>query len=311
MKKKTDQLKRILKDLKFRNLSLSESDAVWQRISSRMEPQSLFSLIALQINRKNMIPLLIGALIFASAGGTVAASNSAVPGDVLFPVDRAVENFRLAIAGNGKAKLEVKFAEERLDEVDKLILRSRIATAATTTATSTATSTRATSTSPSKGRVAVGVNVAIEYLNNVAADLSASGETEAAAEIGALIARLETMVNDPDVKVALKQNGDFMLKIKGDVSASSTATSSGKIKINTSGNKSRIEVKEEDGKFKLEIKDNGEVKIKSETEVEMEDGNDDDNRGKKNDDEDDDDDDDDDDNATTSTSSILRLNLRR
>lgn len=287
MKKKTKTIEERLSGVKFLDLSQSESSEAWSGINSRIENASVFGIFQLQIKTKNMIPLLIGALIFASAGGTVAASNSAVPGDLLFPVDRAVENVRLAFAGKNKAKLEVKFSEERLDEVDRLIAKARLQAFASTTATSTATS-----TPKAKGRVAVGVNVAIDYLNRVSADLSASGNTEAALKIEGVIDRLETMINNPDVRVALKQNGDFMLKIKGNTnattSATSTATSSTKIRINTSGHKDRIEIREDGDRFRLEIKDNGDLKIKTKTEVdatssvEIDDDEDDDDDKKSN-----------------------------
>ncbi|OHA90334.1 MAG: hypothetical protein A3F53_00025 [Candidatus Zambryskibacteria bacterium RIFCSPHIGHO2_12_FULL_48_10] len=311
MKKKTDNPEKILKSLKFRNLSLSESNATWAEISSRMESRSVFQIFALQTNHKNMIPLLIGMLVFIS-GGTAVAANSAVPGDILFPVDRAVENVRLVFSGKGKAELKVKFSEERLEEVEKLISRARLSASATTTGSTNspqaATSTNATSTPKNTdGRVAVGVNVAISYLSDVAADLEAKGNTQALAAVESVIERLETMVNAEDVKVELKKNGDFMLKIKGSTATStaSTSPSAGKIKINTSGNKGRIEVKEEDGKFKIEIKDDGETKLKSETEIEIE------NDDNKDDDNDKNDDDRDNDNqGKRNSTSTLRLQLR-
>jgi len=275
-----------LKALKFRDLKKSEGQNAWNGINARISSRTF----PLFTKRKNMIPLLIGVLMFASVGGTVAASNSAVPGDTLFLVDRAVENVRLAFANNGKAELKIKFAEERLGEVATLIARARAQASATTTATTTpsnnATST-ATSTSPRKSpdRVALGINVALEYLNDISADLEAKGNTEALAAIESVIDRLEGMVNAEDVRVNLKKDGEFLLKIKG-TTASSTASSTGKVKINTSGNKSRIEVKvEDDGRIKIEIKDEGNVRIKS----------DDDNATSTNDDDNDEDDDDDED----------------
>ncbi|KKT79236.1 MAG: hypothetical protein UW76_C0032G0008, partial [Parcubacteria group bacterium GW2011_GWF2_44_8b] len=38
-----------------------------------------------------MIPLFLALIIAFGVGGTVVASDSARPGDLLFPVDRAVE----------------------------------------------------------------------------------------------------------------------------------------------------------------------------------------------------------------------------
>lgn len=49
-------------------------------------------------------------------------SDSARPGDLLFPVDRAVEEVRATFTSEaGKTELKVKFAEERLDEMDSIL----------------------------------------------------------------------------------------------------------------------------------------------------------------------------------------------
>jgi len=298
MKKTNKSIEEQLRNVKFRELSDRESVHAWNKINANLESQPFFLFPTLPTKRKIMIPLLIAALMFASVGGTAAASNSAVPGDTLFGVDRAVENVRLILAGDAKAELKVRFAEERLAEVKELIARARAQAAATTTPKSNATSTKATTTPRVNGKVAVGVNVAINFLNDVAADLSASGNTEAAAEVNALVGRLETMVNDPDVRVALKQNGAFQLRLKS-VNASSTASSSAGIKINTNGKKSRIEVREDGERIRIEIKDNGDVKVKTKVDA--------DTRPKiDNDDDDDDDEDRDDDNRRGKNE--LRLN---
>ena len=69
-----------------------------------------------------MIQLIIVLALALGAGGTVVASDSARPGDFLFPVDRAVEDIRATFtAAEGKAELKVKFAEERLDELESIL----------------------------------------------------------------------------------------------------------------------------------------------------------------------------------------------
>lgn len=289
MTKDSKTIEERLKGVKFRELSESESRSAWDKISVNLDGRPAFLFPTLLANKKSMIPLLIGALIFASAGGTVAASNSAVPGDALFGIDRAVERVELALAGSGKAEIKLKHANERLEEVEKLIEKNRVSARASSTATSTNATTTATTTPKSNGRVVVGVNVALDFLNDVAQDLSASGNAEAAAEVNALVDRLESMINAQDVRVALKQNGDFMLKIKGQVSGNATtsATSSAKIKVNTSGNKDRIEIREDGDRIRIEIKGD-EVKVKARIdddndEDENDDGDDDnDNRRERN-----------------------------
>ena len=69
-----------------------------------------------------MITLFIALAVLLGAGGTAVAADSARPGDLLFPVDRAVEEVRAVFTvGEGKAELKIKFAEERLDEMDSIL----------------------------------------------------------------------------------------------------------------------------------------------------------------------------------------------
>lgn len=55
-------------------------------------------------------------------GGTVLASNSAKPGDLLYPVDIATERVLLSMTKNEQRRLEMNmnFYDERLDEVEKI-----------------------------------------------------------------------------------------------------------------------------------------------------------------------------------------------
>ena len=70
----------------------------------------------------NMIPLVIIVALLLGAGGTVAVSDGARPGDFLFPVDRAVEDARLAFTPNEKkAELKIEFADERLEEFNSIV----------------------------------------------------------------------------------------------------------------------------------------------------------------------------------------------
>ena len=299
-----------LNRISYRELDESESLQAWDRISARVENPSFVE--RLQIKKKNMIPLIIGALIFASAGGTVAASNNAVPGDVLFGVDRAVENVRIAFAGNGKAELKLKFAEERLEEVERIIAEARLKARATSTATttpSTGTTTATTTPNSSDDRMALGVSVALNYLNEISADLQASGSTTTVRALESAIDRLESIANTDDVKVKLKKNGAFQLKLQG--VASSTASSTGSVKINTNGNKDRIEIREDGERIRIELKDSGDLKVKvksdeddSEPEIESGDSkegrNDDKNKDKE----------DNKDRGNVNASSSLRIDLR-
>ncbi len=75
-------------------------------------------------------PALAGALavllaFFSFAGYTFATADSALPGDWNYPVKRATERVRLALAFDDETRhrLEIAFAEERLEEVEELARR--------------------------------------------------------------------------------------------------------------------------------------------------------------------------------------------
>ncbi len=69
---------------------------------------------------------IIIAVLLLGGGATLAVSDNAAPGDILFPVDRAVERFRLSVASDEKeAELRVKFAKERVEEVEKILAEEK------------------------------------------------------------------------------------------------------------------------------------------------------------------------------------------
>ncbi len=68
------------------------------------------------------VVILIGTLILGSVG-TVAAANNAKPGDILYPIDRGVENLRINLATSSESEVELhtQFASERITEVQQLL----------------------------------------------------------------------------------------------------------------------------------------------------------------------------------------------
>jgi hypothetical protein len=72
--------------------------------------------------------VVIGVLILVLAGGsTVYAAQSSLPGDTLYPVKTGVENLQLAITTSPavKANLYLKFAQQRIDEVQQEVKLNR------------------------------------------------------------------------------------------------------------------------------------------------------------------------------------------
>jgi hypothetical protein len=69
------------------------------------------------------ISILIAVILLSTiAGGTAYASQSSLPGDLLYPVKTTTEDVRLFLAGNPsmKAELSLKFAQHRLEEMNQL-----------------------------------------------------------------------------------------------------------------------------------------------------------------------------------------------
>ena len=78
--------------------------------------------------RKNMfISLLLIAALLGGGAGTTYASQSSLPGDVLYPVKIATGKVQtvLTVDDTKEADLHLKFSEKRLGEVDKLAQKGR------------------------------------------------------------------------------------------------------------------------------------------------------------------------------------------
>ena len=72
----------------------------------------------MKYNMKKMIVGVLAVLIILGGGGVVAASNNSLPGDLLFPVELAVEKVKISLTSeNKKSDLKLKFAEERISEI--------------------------------------------------------------------------------------------------------------------------------------------------------------------------------------------------
>jgi len=120
--------------------------AVATATASQVEPRPGFKAearyrlqAALQKPRRRRFALLrgqpkwVGAvagvlLLFLAGSGTVVASASSVPGDVLYPVKTATERVRMAFArgDEARAELEIAFAERRAQEIVVLSERGRV-----------------------------------------------------------------------------------------------------------------------------------------------------------------------------------------
>lgn len=81
--------------------------------------------------QEGFAPVLVLVIVASAVVGgtaTVVASDNAKSGDVLFPVDTAIEEFRLNLAGSPEAAVELRtqFAAERVAEIEAVLQESGV-----------------------------------------------------------------------------------------------------------------------------------------------------------------------------------------
>lgn len=124
-----NNLEENLSKIKIRQISTEEKDSLWHNIVVRKAKErevksSFLSILSISSFNFHMNKLIVGALalVLVLGGGTmVAASNQSMPGDLLFPVDLAIEKIQIKLAGEEQRhELKLKFAEERVEEIKKV-----------------------------------------------------------------------------------------------------------------------------------------------------------------------------------------------
>lgn len=113
-----------LNKIKIKNLSTEDKNLIWSSIIYKKSKKVGKSLLPFNL-KTNMIGVLIALAVVLGGGGVVAASNTAVPGDTLYGVDLAAEKAKIALVSSEDKKnnLKIKFAEERLFEVETIVER--------------------------------------------------------------------------------------------------------------------------------------------------------------------------------------------
>lgn len=134
-----------LKDVQPRRLSDDEKEYLWSNIKegvavegyiqahkrSRFEAFNIFKYFgefghARQFRFAAIAAVI--ALVMGSSFSTVALADHSLPGDFLYPLNRAVENVRIQLAAaDHKDELRIEFASKRLEEVKALLERANIA----------------------------------------------------------------------------------------------------------------------------------------------------------------------------------------
>ncbi len=108
------------------NLSPEARASLWQAIEPRIAASRaipspyIFSLFI--THTKTMTALVLALIFIIGSGGTALASDAARPGDLLFPLERKIENVQLRLASDDtRAALLQKLTEERLAELREIV----------------------------------------------------------------------------------------------------------------------------------------------------------------------------------------------
>ncbi len=124
----------------------------------------------------------IGLVGLGLVGGTVFASNSAKPGDILFPVKKVAEKVQISLSSSdtAKAQLETNIAEQRIQNINEVSVQHK---------------------AEAKVEAQSETDNALSTLKRVQGDLQAKGNTTAAAAIGENISKLQGKAKDNQLKV--------------------------------------------------------------------------------------------------------------
>lgn len=286
-------------------LTDAERVVLWSRVETRIAtrvPSPYFSVFSL--STKSMIPLVIAIAVLLGASGTVAASDAARPGDVLFPVDRAIENVRLTLASEkGKADLRIKYAEERLDEFESVVddeLEGDELTGTLTQAEADIFTNETIVKLEAGDRHATFITDAATRANIIAEIVSRYGFVEA--DVDALLTiETEDRSSRPEdeavseegklrIENALSVLNTFVLETRGAASTTPQVLAAlalleskllersgelpGELRVKVQDDRARIEMRDEDGdKVRVEVKD-GEVRVKTDDDSDDEDRDD-------------------------------------
>lgn len=103
-------------------LSEAEVSVLWRNTAKRLPQKSVLSPYVAWVRVHHLAPVAVVLIVLLSTGGTVAAAQAARPGDLLFPVERAIERTQLYFASpEREVALRTAFANERLFELEDIL----------------------------------------------------------------------------------------------------------------------------------------------------------------------------------------------
>ena len=238
-----------LKNIKLKALTKEESNLLWSKIEQKIileRPAAhahVFPIMNM-LKLKFAVPAFLALVLIVSSFSTVALANNAKPGDLLFPVDLALEKFQIVFASNAKkSELKVKFSEERVVEAESVLNKVSTASLADVSASGNASvSASASAQGDIKGieRAEHALNTAIEHLQKTRDELAESGNQIAVGALDMAINRLTGLaqghISDLEkVEAKIKDNGE---NIKVEIRNSSDEL---KTKFKLNSNKGKTE----------------------------------------------------------------------
>jgi len=301
-----------LKKMRPKPLRADEKERLWSNIYLAMSEEKKlaagtkgFSVFGF-LDRRFAYGALLVIFLVGSTGATIAAADSAKPGDALFPLDIASEKIQIAISfGDKKNELRIKFAQERLDEAKEVVAAFFASIEASgegnTGGATTTDDVLITATSTDDEEISEEVDLAdiegvnsalvfaIEELEKTRSTLEAEGNFAAVLALEGIIGELtqlaENHISELDkFEIKIKNTGKKLtLEIK--VSSEELKT---KLKFEErfggrGGGRNEVKIKMEDSKSEIKIK-SGSIKIEFKQESEKkehDDDEDDDDKHKK------------------------------
>lgn len=121
MKRKIED---ILNTISVRDLDESEKKIIWNNIQANLKTSSKSISLWLWVKSRPLIQKATAlSLIFGMTATSAWAADSARPGDLLFPLDQAIEKIQLTLATSDSKRdeLQLQFALERVEEVQQIL----------------------------------------------------------------------------------------------------------------------------------------------------------------------------------------------
>ena len=234
--------KKLKETVKANPLTKTEKNVLWAKIEGQInkKEQSVhkFSIFNMFSQSRLALASLLVLILIGSSIVTVVAADSAKPGDILFPIDIAVEKIQLVFSSNKKKdELRIKFAKERVSEV-KIILsfgmsdsssnNSNQSTTSTDQNTTSTDSQNTTSTSPQGSggnsnfqQAETAFVIALEQLEEAKSKLEEKENTIAVAVIDQIISELTDLAQDHvdelekfEAKIKIGKDDQIKIKIK-------------------------------------------------------------------------------------------------